>query len=216
MRIRPFLPVLLIVAFPAMTTAQAPMPIDVGVAPDGSVVVNQLPDILKNDDINRHLTSGLTTTFAFQAQIRGRDHRGGARIDIRFELWDEVFEVAAVGIDGSGDRRQVKNIDELVDWWNELRLTVLLPDESLERSTHRVDLQLDVVPFSQSEQDDTQRWFSRSFAASKTGASERVTDSAERRGDSLEKVLGVLMATSIQRSAVSTHRWAIVVAPASP
>ena len=55
------------------------------------------------------------------------------------------------------------------------------------------------------------RWFVRSFGDRATGAGPQVTDPAERRGDSLEKVLGVLMATSIRSSALYTTRWAVAV-----
>jgi hypothetical protein len=198
----------LVSVLPVVGVTQTP-PIEVDVDPDGTVVVSNLPDIFGRDEIARHLRSGLTTTLAFQAQIRGTRQQGGARIDVRFELWDEIFQVAAVGIDGKGERTQLDDLEALATWWSELRLTVIVPDSGSAPKAGTLLLDLSVIPFSQSEQDDAQRWFSRSFAGSTTDAADRVTDSAERRGDPLEQVLGVLMATSIQRGEVMSYHWAM-------
>lgn len=205
---RRYLLATLVAVLPVSVVAQTP-PVRVSVEPGGGIVVSNLPDILGREEIARHLKSGLTTTFAFHAEIRGTEQRGGARVDVRFELWDEVYQVAAVGIDGRGERRQIDDFDGLTAWWRQLRLTVIANDGGSASTDRTLLLELSVVPFSQSEQDDAQRWFSRSFAASKTDAADRVTDAAERRGDPLEHVLEVLMATSIQRSAVSTYHWAM-------
>jgi hypothetical protein len=184
-------------------------PIKVELEEGARVVLIGLPAVLGDEEIVRHLTSGLTTTLAFRAELRGHESIGGARVEVRYELWEEVFQVVAVGIDGRGERQELADLEALASWWSTLRLTVLELAGDQPAAGQNLELTLEVVPFSASEQDDTQRWFSRSFGASKSGDSERVTDAAERRGDSLENVLGVLMATSIQRHPVLTRSWKV-------
>ncbi|MCP4898180.1 MAG: hypothetical protein GY906_14500 [bacterium] len=184
----------------------AEMPIRLVGNSAGKIAITEFPAILEEEEITRQLTSGLTTSFVFRAEVKSESLVGGARVDVRYELWDEVFQVVAVGIDELGERQTLPDIAALKSWWSELSLTVI--EREGESATGKdLRLTLDVVPFSLSEQDDTQRWFSRSFAASQGGASSRIGDAGERSGSSLEKVLGVLMATSIQRSALSTYRW---------
>ena len=187
----------LLMAFWALALAPpagAEQPPNAAVDDDGRLVVSGLPAILGDEEVARHLSSGLTTTFGLRAEIKGNKLVGGARIDVRYELWDEVYQVVAVGIDGRGERRDFESMQSLAAWWSDLQLTVFEAQEGEVAAGDSLALALEVVPFSQSEQEETQRWFSRSFAATRGGESARVTDSAERRGDSLEKVLGVLMA----------------------
>ncbi len=191
--------------------AAAEQPPRVEIDDGGRLVVSGLPPILGNDEVSRHLTSGLTTTFSLRAEIKGRELHGGARIDVRYELWDEIFQVVVVGIDGSGERRDFGDPEALSTWWQELQLAVIEDPGGAVAQGESLAITLEVIPFSQSEQDDTQRWFSRSFAATRGGESARITESGERRGDSLEKVLGVLMATSIQRRAVLRDEWTVTI-----
>ena len=200
---------ILIVALAPLAVAEQPPRAEI--YDDGHMVVSGLPEILGDQEVMRHLSSGLTTTFSLRAEIKGAKLVGGARVDVRYELWDEVYQAVAVGIDGRGERRDFDDLEALLVWWHERQLLVFEGQEGKVAQGDSIALTLDVVPFSQSEKEDTQRWFSRSFAATRGGESARITDSAERRGDSLEKVLGVLMATSIQRRAVLSHEWTVAV-----
>ena len=175
------------------------------------LVVGRLAAILDEEAVSRQLESGLTTTFVFRVEVAGRV-LGGARVDVRYDLWDEVFEVVVVGADGRGERVTLAGRTALATWWSGVELVVA---EQRPRSTpwpRELVLAVEVVPFSVSEQDDAQRWFVRSFGESAARTDRQVTDPAERRGDSLEKVLGVLMATSIQGSALYSARWVVTVA----
>jgi len=174
------------------------------------LVVGRLAAILAEEAVARQLESGLTTTFVFRAEVAGRV-LGGARVDVRYDLWDEVFEVVAVGADGRGERVALAGRKALETWWSGLELVVAERGSLTPPGPRELVLALEVIPFSASEQDDAQRWFVRSFGATATSDGPQVTDPAERRGDSLEKVLGVLMATSIQGSALYSARWAVAV-----
>jgi len=174
----------------------------------GRLRVSQLPAILAAETVTRQLRSGLTTTFAFRIDRMQGGAVGGAIVDIRYELWDEVYQVVAVGGDGTARRFEAASFEDLETWWREVSLVLLGPSPT-EMGLRKMRLSLEVVPFSQSEQDDAQRWFARSFGASKGGQAEGIGDAAERRSDSLEQVLGVLMATSIQRRAVVSYHWTV-------
>jgi hypothetical protein len=192
------------------TAARAAPPPGVSLDAGQRLVVGRLAAILAEEAVARQLQSGLTTTFVFRAEVAGRV-LGGARVDVRYDLWDEVFEVVAVGADGRGERATLAGRAALETWWSSLELVVAERASSAALMPRELVLALEVIPFSASEQDDAQRWFVRSFGATGTRDGPQVTDPAERRGDSLEKVLGVLMATSIRGSALYSARWAVAV-----
>jgi hypothetical protein len=190
--------------------ASAGSPPSIAIDAKHRLVVGRLAPILAEEAVSRQLQSGLTTTFVFRAEAGGRQ-LGGARVDLRYDLWDEVFEVVAVGADGRGERVTLAGRAALEKWWSSLELVVAEQGSFSAVRSREFVLAVEVVPFSASERDDAQRWFVRSFGASTTRDSFQVTDPAERRGDSLEKVLGVLMATSIRGSALYTARWEVAV-----
>jgi hypothetical protein len=190
--------------------ARAVPPPNVEIIAHQRLVVRKLGAVLAEETVSRQLESGLTTTFLFRAEVGGRVF-GGARVDVRYDLWDEVFEVVAVGSDGHGEHKTLAGREALERWWSNLELVVAERGTLAEPLPREFVLVLEVVPFSASERDDAQRWFVRSFGATAGSDGPRVTDSAERRGDSLEKVLSVLMATSIRSSVLYSARWPVAV-----
>jgi hypothetical protein len=176
---------------------------------EGRVVLSGLPPILGDEEVRRHLSTGLTTTLLFRGQLRGVDDRGGARIGIRYELWDEVFHVLVLGDDGVVTAHQIPSLEELDQWWAELRLVVLALDADPGIAAQKLQLTLDVVPFSQSEGEDTQIWFTRSVSGAVSGEDSAVARSAEGREDTLDQMFSVLMATSIQSRSVISYRWTL-------
>ncbi len=178
-------------------------------------VVSRLPPILDDDEMRRQLDTGLTTSLVFRLTWRDRQGKkieGGARAQIRYELWDELYEVAVLDGQGRLQRAQLATFDALAAWWSELRLVVLVASPAAELQDPRfrpsARLSVDVVPFSRAEQQDTQRWFSESLEKAGRGNTEEVARSVEEP-EKLSRVLGLLMATSIQRRAILTHRWSL-------
>lgn len=179
-----------------------------------NLLLHGLPPILEEEEVHRQLTTGLTTSFAFRTdllQTRNGKSIGGARVDIRYELWDEDFHVLAVGIDGRPRRHVVASLDELLVWWRELHLPILDLDSLAAEPAidAAVRITLDVVPFSHSEQVDTQRWFSESVTRAGQNRTDGTSSSPDDGEDSLGRVFGVLMATSIQRRALMSYRWTL-------
>jgi hypothetical protein len=179
--------------------------------PGRGVLLNHLPDVLADQQVRQHLDSGLTTTFALQAKIKDRSLDGGARLEIRFEPWDEVFHVAAIGIDHRVQRKICHSPEELRAWWRGLNLLILASQETT-KPTGRIVLRMDVIPFSASERSDTLRWLSdlRASQEPNRSGSEQV---AGNSAPLVSQTVQVLLATSIRRQAIKTFRWDGVLKP---
>ena len=185
--------------------------------PGGRLVLHSLPTILEDDDVSTHLTRGLTTTFLFRVEPEGARARQkprrlrGATIEIRYELWDEVFHVATGTLDGRVERRTLESFGELESWWRGLRLTVAGGEPfraGIDPPRPKMaTVELDVVPFSQAEQRDTRRWFSETLDDASRSGTETLAETAEKDPDTLERTFHLLMATSIQRRALVSYRW---------
>lgn len=176
--------------------------------PEGGVVLSGLPPILAEEGVRRHLTTGLTTTLLFRLEPHGRTAPAGARIEVRYDLWDELFHVAVLTADGRSRGMVVPSFEALDTWWQEVDLLVLGP-EATKRAQRNVRLVLDVIPFSQAERDDTKRWFSETIGAAAQSGVEEAERSPDDREESLGRVLSLMIATSIQRRALTSYEWAL-------
>jgi hypothetical protein len=188
----------------ALLAANGPL---FAVGRDGALVVSGLPDILSRPEVKPHLATGLTTTFALRVTATdetGAKIRGGGRIDIRWEPWDEVFLTAAAGA-GGAPRRDSVPADHLAAWWRGLEVHAasgLAPG-----GRWSVKVEVSVIPFSASEQRDTQRWFSDSLGQTPAaGAAPGAPAAAPRHADP-NGVLDLLIATSIKRRSLASYTW---------
>ena len=168
------------------------------------------PPILSQASVREHLGTGLTTTFVFR--VTGRDTRGGkvegaAQVEIRYELWDEIYKLTAFGADGRLERSDLASFEELEAHWRGLELTL----NPAAMGAPRLRVTLDVIPFSRGEQRDTQRWFSESMDRA-GGNAEQAGQVSDERPEALGEVLHLLMATSIQRRSVQTYSWQVPLA----
>ena len=181
---------------------------------DGGLTVSGLPDVLSRPEVKPHLATGLTTTFAVRVTATdetGKSVKGGGRIDVRWEPWDEVFLTTAVGIDGRVRQESVPSMERLVSWWRGLEILAGLGLMPAARWDVRIDLR--VIPFSASEQRDTQRWFSDSLGA-KPGAQTHAQEGAGVAPQASQSgILDLLIATSIKRRSVVRYTWTAVREP---
>jgi len=123
-------------------------------AQPGRVVAVVLPASLLSDrDVQRQLASGLTTTFVLVAKQREGNARGAARIEIRFDPWDEVWLVRRIGIDGKEDKQRIASREALEKWWS-----AALPVFSASAAHVALNVTLTVLPFSTAEGEDARRW----------------------------------------------------------
>lgn len=190
-----------------VVAAQVPV---LELTPEHLLVATALPAVLTDPQVQAQLTSGLTTSLVLRVDAVDalrRKVKGGAAVDVRYELWDEVFLVAAVGADGKVVRARLPDLPRLVDWWRKLRLPVAAAGSLSPRDAWKVDVRLQVVPFSRSEQREVQRWFSDSLNRPQPDG--RRTESPEAVGG----VLDLLIATSIQRRSLVSYDWPLTFHP---
>jgi hypothetical protein len=153
------------------------------------IVAIVLPDALLTDrEVHRQIASGLTTTFNIEARQRDADRRGGARIEIRFDLWDEVWLVRRIEHDGKEERQKIASRELLEKWW---RTPVRLFAAAGDRVA--LNVTLTVLPFSAAEGDDAREWISKSGGlAAGEGGSPLVT---------------ALIGTTLRAKPIRSYRW---------
>ena len=174
------------------------------------LVVFDLPNVLADEVVFDHLISGLTTTLLLRAAARLERRarlRGEARIAIRHDLWDETFEVVLMSASSEPERHTFESREALESWFVSLRVPVLAVPEAGAPSGE-VKISIDVLPFSRSEELDTERWFSDSLKRSEEGRDSGISRSAEGE-ESLGRVVDVLIATSIRRLPVTSYTWQV-------
>lgn len=179
---------------------------------DRQLKLAALPPIVTGENVLAHLESGLTTSFMFQIKL-GRKVAGGCRIDVRYELWDEIYELTVLEWGGLPRRDTAPDRDGLVSWWRALELQVL--------DGHGIDLSgrrearviVDVLPFSQAERDDTERWLSESLDRARRSTAERINDASDNGLEPLGRALDLLIATSLDRDILASYSWQVEIEP---
>lgn len=161
-----------------------------------------LPPLLSHPEVEEFLASGLTTNFVLEVTVRdglGAKAVGGALVEIRYELWDEVYLVRWADLRGQGRRASLPTLAKLVEWWRELDLAAAEVTGLANHEPWQVRIRLSVLPFSSEELLDTKRWFNGSL---ETKGGEAGTSDLQ-----WSKVLNVLIATSIGRESSLTFDW---------
>ena len=167
--------------------------------------------ILDEADVKRQLSSGLTTSFRIVARTQSRDgneRQGMALIEVRYELWDEVFLVKTIESNGLLERVSFKNLQAFKSWWVSRKLVVL--ESRFVLAPGPVSLTLEVLPFSRTEQNHAREWLSESgnspVPISKESSLPRA-EQAETR--SSNRIFNVIVATSLKRKPLLRYRWKV-------
>jgi len=164
------------------------------IAQPGRVVAAALPSsLLAERDVHRQLGSGLTTTFILVARQRDTDRRGAARIEIRFDLWDEVWLVRKIEFDGKEERQRIASRELLDTWW---RAPVRLFAAAADRVA--LSVTLTVLPFSVAEGEDARQWMSKSGGVA-------VPDGGS-------PLIAALIGTALSAKPIRSYRWSADVA----
>lgn len=186
-----------LLALAALTAHGAERKPGAAVAANGALTITLPADLLRSAEVRDQLTSGLTTVFLVTVNANdGRvSAKGGARIDVRFALWEEQYVVSL--LEGNGQQRRLTFDSEgaFARWWSENPLTVTPP----RGYGPGVDVQvtLKMLPFSSQEQSDTRRWLSRSLSAN--GNESSPAQSAE--------ILRIIVETSVRRRPLLERTW---------
>lgn len=147
----------------------------------GERVLVSLPDaILKDARVRTRLESALTTTFILRTSFGGP-----SRIEIRYDLWDEVYRVRR-------DRAAPQEIAkaQLESWW---QTPIDLGGAGERRS---VTIELIVLPFSAAEEKDARLWLSKSGGAGAPPADP-------------SSIVDVLIGTTLTARPVVSFRWLV-------
>ena len=163
------------------------------VQPNGVVAATLPASILAESDVQKRLTSGLTTTFLVVARNRGTNAVSGARVEVRYDLWDEVWLVRRIEFDRKSERQRIASMTELEKWWR-------TPLRLLATDADRVSLQLDltVLPFSAAESEDARQWISKSGGVGTASGGGGVVDA--------------LIGTTINAKPITSYRWNVELA----
>jgi hypothetical protein len=176
--------VFLMLALPA--SAQTPG----FIAQPGRIAAVVLPAaVLSDGEVHHQLASGLTTTFLLTARQRGVDASGAAHIEIRFDLWDEVWLVRRIEFDGKEERQRITSQRLLDQWWS-------TPVRFFAAAADRVTLTvtLTVLPFSVAEGKDAREWMAKSAGVS----------AAEPRSSPF---VTALIGTTLNAKPIRSYRW---------
>jgi len=191
----------LLVALIALAAAGAERRPAATISRSGALALTLPADVLQSDEVKRQLTSGLTTVFVLSVSAGDGNGtaKGGARIDVRYELWEEKYLVSATDISGHERKVTLDSEAALVRWWSENALTVI----QARKYGRDVDVQvkLKVLPFSSREQSDTQRWLARTLSAGGGGRENTPAQSAE--------ILRIIVETSIRRRTLLEYQWSV-------
>ncbi|CAM2069982.1 hypothetical protein SCOR_31695 [Sulfidibacter corallicola] len=183
-------------------------------------VVAHLPDSLfEEDEVRENLMSGLTTSLLILVETRddaGRLQRGGARVDIRYELWDEQLLVTALDMSGQVQKHMFDDLDELKAWWRAWPMYVLPEMSGVLPSHARARIRLEVVPFSVNEQSSAQLWLSGAGGRAPDGVQNDGTGSVRREGEAGQtgpglsaRLINLMVATSVKRKPLLTFTWRV-------
>jgi len=166
---------------------------------DGSVRVALPRALFETSEVDRQLGSGLTTSLLLTIDLRGESGKrgeGAARVDIRYEPWDEAYHVRCHPFGGVPDAEaRILSKEALAGLLcaPELVITRLAPGRWQGR------LVLEVLPYSDVEQAGARAWFTRALAGSDGGGAPSMFDR--------------LYVASIKRRARERHEWEVVLTP---
>lgn len=184
--VRPALAVAFSLLLAAFARAQQPQ-LGFTVQPGGVVAATLPASVLQDASVRKQLRSGLTTTFLFVTRQRDTRVLSGARIEIRYDLWDEAWIVQKVEHDRKSERQRLASLDALEKWWR-------TPLRMMATKASRVALQIDlsVLPFSAAEEADARQWITKSGGVG-TSSDAGLVDA--------------LIGTTISAKPLTSYRW---------
>lgn len=153
------------------------------------VVAAALPSsVLQDQSVKKQLGSGLTTTFVVAVRQRDTGSLTAARMEVRYDLWDEVWLVKRVEFDGKTDRQRIASADALERWWRApVRVFATDADRAL------LQVEVSVLPFSAAEEDDARAWISKSGGLGTASGGSGLVDA--------------LIGTTISAKPITSFRW---------
>lgn len=185
------------------------------VTPEGFVAVSFPAEVLRSEEVRRQLTSGLTTSFVVNATAGTARVHSSARVEVRYDLWNEQFLVRKIELDGRLTTHTFLSLDAFEKWWRAAAIRLVrVPSNT---SPLRVELELTVLPFSAAEQHQTREWLSKSAGVG--GPSQPAPRGSAPASDvpaSSSTLIDALIGTTIHARPLLTFRWRTDVMLAAP
>ena len=153
---------------------------------NGDRVLVSLPEsVLKDPHVKSRLESALTTTFILKTSLGV-----AARLEIRYDLWDEVWLVRKIDFDRHIEQQRIASFDALSKWW---KTTTRVFSTTASRTV--LDIELRVLPFSAAEEKDAREWISKAGGVPATSPGGGLIDA--------------LIGTTITARPITTYRWSV-------
>lgn len=182
---------LLVSLFLLATPAVAQDRPTVSALPGGAVGVAFPVSILQRADVRKQLAGGLTTTFLITA--RAGEAKSIARVEVRYDLWDEIYHVRRVDFDARVERQRF-TAEQLEKWWRTTPIRILATSED----AIRLQIEMSVLPFSAAEEEDARQWLTKSGGVGSAS-----------RGARSPGLVDVLIGTTIQAKPLLTFQWTV-------
>jgi hypothetical protein len=177
---------------------------------DGSLRLRIPSRVLLDPEVHRVLQTGLTVTFLFDFAIPRARLEKHARLEVRFEPWDEVYFVSLFA-DGQKTGEKLATFDSLVKWWEALQWSVTNAQTLEGGGRAELKIMISVVPFSATEERDARHWFAQSIEGARDIGSPPVAGGAGDSQASRDDMLGALITTAIKRRSLRTFRWTVII-----
>ncbi|HEX2834330.1 MAG TPA: hypothetical protein VHW00_15075 [Thermoanaerobaculia bacterium] len=163
-------------------------PISFSVQPGGAVAAALPAAVLQDATVRKQLGSGLTTTFLVVIRERDSKELRAARLEVRYDLWDEVWLVRRIELDRKIDAQRLTSSEALEKWWR-------TPLQVLTTNRNRVTLQVEltVLPFSAAEEEDARQWIAKSGGVGASPSGSGFVDA--------------LIGTTLSAKPITTFRW---------
>lgn len=165
----------------------------------GAMRVSLPRAVLVREDVRRQLTNGLTTVFTIGVTTSAGARR--ARVEIRYELWEEKY--LAEVYEATGRRSaDLADFERLLKWWEQL--TLLFAGNA---GVGEADVTIDVLPFSAREAADVQKWLAGSMtkAQAASGLAKNLPDPAQESSNFFD----ILIGTSMKRKPIVEMHWKV-------
>ena len=163
------------------------------------------PGLLHIPEVREHVTSGLTTTLQVRYRVIFADNgelNGLIRVDIRFEPWDEVFHLQIGQTAQPPVRRRLSGRDALLAWWQEQSWPLAAGNDPRHRERGTVKLELVLIPFSQSEQEEALR------SITSPGRFQEASETVAEEGGNTD-IIDLILFTAAKRKAAFRFRWTL-------
>lgn len=167
-------------------------------------------DLLEDASVRKKLYSGLTTTFELESRFSQAEKPHYAVLQVRYEIWEEVFVISRVDADGQIGRFRFVDLAQTAAWLAENPLRIAPTPDNTGPPAGRLTCRVRLIPFSQSEGRLAEDWFAKVLRvpdAVTTGQSDASRERALDESSDGGGIFEVLMSKSIRRKSIRSVRW---------